>query len=297
MTPPHDAIREARILIAAKGSTVIPLIETFQQAGGQCVLVFPFMPYDLSTLLQQRTLHSVASGNVHTVRRGIICDVFKGLAHLHTLSILHRDIKPANILLATPDGPAYLADFGIAWSPTDAASEPSHQKILDVGTTSYRAPELLFGCSDYGPGLDLWAAGCVAAQILCDQLQSKPLFDAGDLGSELALIKSIFSTLGTPDDEGRAWPETRIPGRVPDWGKMRFQRFPTKAWTEVLPGVEFNALDLIRQLIVYESSARLAAAKVSLGCILRLSIIPTERWQHMLTVILLQVLKHPYLTN
>ena len=27
----------------------------------------------------------------------------------------------------------------------------------------YRAPELLFGCTSYGPAVDLWAAGCVFA--------------------------------------------------------------------------------------------------------------------------------------
>jgi hypothetical protein len=35
-------------------------------------------------------------------------------------------------------------------------------------------------------------------------LGSRTLFDSGDLGSELALIKSIFETCGTPDVD--VWP-------------------------------------------------------------------------------------------
>ena len=128
--------------------------------------------------------------------------------------MLHRDVKPSNLLLLSPEGPAYLADFGIAWraahahahaerQPSNGDSEPPGNKITDVGTSCYRAPELLFGWGGYGEGVDLWAAGCVVAEV---ERGGKELFDAGDAGSELALIKSIFEGLGTPDDEGRRWP-------------------------------------------------------------------------------------------
>lgn len=195
MTPPHNAKREARMLVAAKGLNVIELVETFQQSGGRFVLAFPFMPYDLGGLLRRDQLDENS-------RCQVLKDVFSGLVHIHTLGILHRDIKPSNILLAAPNGPAYIADFGIAWSSSDQEAEPANEKILDVGTTCYRPPELLFGGSSYGTELDMWAAGCVVAQVLC--LGSETLFDAGDLGSELALIKSIFETLGTPNLE--TWP-------------------------------------------------------------------------------------------
>jgi serine/threonine protein kinase len=41
----------------------------------------------------------------------------------------------------------------------------------------YRAPELLFGARIYGPGVDVWAVGCVLAEIL----QRLP-FLAGETG-------------------------------------------------------------------------------------------------------------------
>lgn len=190
MQPPHDSEREARILRAAKSDHVIPLLDTFKQPGGRFVLTFPYVPYDLDTLLHRASL-PVGS------RRRILRDLSSGLEYIHSLGIIHRDIKPSNILMSSPHGPAYIADFGIAWAPSDVGPEPEDAKILDVGTTCYRPPELLFGCSTYDTTLDLWATGCVAAQIV--NLNGKTLFDAGDLGSELALIKSIFETLGTPD--------------------------------------------------------------------------------------------------
>jgi cyclin-dependent kinase len=265
MTPPHNAKREARLLAAAKGGNIVELIETFQQAGGRYILAFPFMPFDLGGLLRQNQL------NEHS-RRQILKDLFRGLAHIHSLDIIHRDIKPSNILMPTPDGPAYIADFGIAWSASDPESEPADEKILDVGTTCYRPPELLFGGQLYGANLDMWAAGCVVAQVLC--LGSETLFDAGDLGSELALIKSIFETLGTPDLE--IWPVrvaycpevVRLPlmqdqaaAELPDWGKMNFKHYPSKPWAKILPGASSEAVDLVQNLAVYEYSRRLTAVE------------------------------------
>lgn len=189
MTAPHDSIREARLLTTSQNPNIIPLLASFQHQE-RFTLVFPFMPYDLSTLLTRSQLPEQA-------KKPLLRSLFAGLAHLHSLGIIHRDIKPSNILLRTLRGPAYIADLGTAWSASDSASEPAETKHLEVGTTSYRPPELLFGKQDYGAKLDMWAAGCVAAQVL--GLGGRTLFDSGDLGSELALIKSIFETLGTPD--------------------------------------------------------------------------------------------------
>lgn len=195
MSPPHNSEREIRILKEASSEFVIRLLSTLRQPGGRLVLVFPFMPVDLETLIRDASLDQA-----HT--RSIFRDLFKALSHLHSLNIIHRDVKPSNILLRSRSGPAYLADFGIAWSPNDAASEPAQNKITDVGTTSYRPPELLFGYAAYDTSLDLWAAGCTVAEMV--RPSHRAVFDAGDLGSELALISSIFLTLGTPNEE--QWP-------------------------------------------------------------------------------------------
>ena len=204
MDPPHDSQREARILRNAACSTVIPLLSTLPVAGGHFLLTFPFVPHEFSTSLHKKQLNA---GQTRETLRSL----FEALAHIHSLSIIHRDIKPSNILLASPDGPAYLIDFGIAWQNGDPSSEPPDEKITDVGTTCYRPPELLFGNSAYTEALDMWAAGCVVAEAAN---AGESLFDAGDVGSELALIRSIFGTLGTPNDE--VWPVGRPPSKGSD---------------------------------------------------------------------------------
>lgn len=195
MEPPHDSVREVRLLERARHDFVVELVEGFKQAGGQLVLAFPFMPYTLDDQLRKGRLQPKD-------QKVILSHLLQGLEHIHSCGIIHRDIKPSNILLKSPSGPAYISDFGIAWSADGSSSEPAKEKIMDVGTTSYRPPELMFGSCWYDMSLDMWATGCVVAQVV--SLGSQTLFDSGDLGSDLALIKSIFSTLGTPNTE--SWP-------------------------------------------------------------------------------------------
>ncbi|KAF2835717.1 kinase-like protein [Patellaria atrata CBS 101060] len=248
MTAPHDSRREARILSTVEGPNILRLLDTFQQAGDHLVLVFPFMSHDLETLIRLKKLSKRHS-------RSCLQDMFTGLAHIHSRGIIHRDIKPSNILLRSISGPAYIADFGIAWSNIDPSSEPPDEKITDVGTTCYRAPELLFGNTHYGSAIDLWAAGCVVAEVEDSTIDS--LFDSGDLGSDLALIKSIFESLGTPDLI--TWPEAET---FRDWGKMMFYEYPARKWSELLPNASDPARSLASSLVQYQSSLRLSAEEV-----------------------------------
>jgi len=200
MEPPHDSRREARILELSRSTNVIPLLETFREAGTRFVIVLPFMSSDLDQALQDNLLSKIQIKNC-------LNGLFHALEFIHARGVIHRDVKPSNILLKSLDGPAYLSDFGIAWSPDAQGSETPENKITDVGTTCYRPPELLFGNKKYGCSLDLWAAGCTVAEAV---VQGHPtLFEAGDLGSELALIQSIFKKLGTPNLS--VWPVCLVP--------------------------------------------------------------------------------------
>jgi len=190
LTAPHDAKREVRLMSTAKNEKVMEILETFTTKEGQFTIVMPFLPLTLDDILR---VDGVRRRQGHAIMK----DLFSALAYVHSLGIIHRDIKPSNILLISFSGPAILTDFGIAWSKTDPTSEPEDAKIMDVGTTCYRPPELMFGNAKYDTSLDMWAAGCVAAQVF--SLGARTLFEAGDIGSDLALIKSIFETLGTPN--------------------------------------------------------------------------------------------------
>ena len=219
-------------------------------------MVFPYVPFTLSHILHLSLKQNAPAFEFHHMK-GILRSLFSALAYLHDLGIIHRDIKPSNILLPSRSGPLSLIDFGTAWAPGLSeqdllVAENRNEKFTDVGTTSYRPPELLFGDRGYGTALDLWAAGCVVYEIIA--APTEPLFDSGDLGSELALIFSIFKTLGTPD--GTTWPEAT---RFPDWGKMQFTKFPGKKWEDLLPTATEQGRDFNSRFLLYESGDRMTA--------------------------------------
>lgn len=69
-------------------------------------------------------------------------------------------MKPENILL-TRECVVKLCDFGFARTLV-----PGENYTDYVATRWYRAPELLVGDTHYGPAVDVWAIGCVAAELI-----------------------------------------------------------------------------------------------------------------------------------
>ena len=65
-----------------------------------------------------------------------------------------------------------------------------------VSTRWYRAPECLFGLTDYDEKVDIFALGCIMAEMF----RMKPLFTGKNTSDQL---KRIHMILGTPLFEGR----------------------------------------------------------------------------------------------
>lgn len=73
-----------------------------------------------------------------------IYQLFRSLAYIHSQGICHRDIKPQNLLLDPVTGVLKLCDFGSAKILIE--SEPN---VSYICSRYYRAPELIFGATNY----------------------------------------------------------------------------------------------------------------------------------------------------
>ena len=109
----------------------------------------------------------------------------------------------------------------------------------------YRAPELIFGATDYTPAIDVWSLGCVFAELLIGQ----PLFPGE---SSVDQLVEIIKVLGTPTREeiesmNKSYTDFKFPPiKAHPWGKIFRSHTP------------HEAVDLIAKMLRYPPTSRVA---------------------------------------
>jgi len=162
----------------------------------------------------------------------------RALAAIHTGGVCHRDIKPQNLLVNTLTHQLKLCDFGSA--KILVRSEPN---ISYICSRYYRAPELIFGATDYTTAIDIWSMGCVMAELLLGQ----PLFP-GESGVDQ--LVEIIKVLGTPTRE-------EIHSMNPNYTEFKFPQIKAHPWAKVFhKRMSHDALDLISHLLMYSPNLR-----------------------------------------
>ncbi|KAL3872658.1 hypothetical protein ACJMK2_035873 [Sinanodonta woodiana] len=152
------AMREIRMLKQLKHQNLVNLIEVFRRKK-RLHLVFEYVDH---TVLNELDRHP--RGVPEPMTKRIVYQMLLSVNFCHQHNCIHRDVKPENILI-TRSGQVKLCDFGFARVLTGPGDEYTDY----VATRWYRAPELLVGDTQYGPPVDIWAIGCVFAELLTGQ--------------------------------------------------------------------------------------------------------------------------------
>ena len=114
-----------------------------------------------------------------------------------------------------------------------------------VGTRWFRAPELLFGSTDYGLEIDLWSLGCIFAELFT----LEPLFPGT---SDIDQLSRIFSVLGNLTEE--VWPGC---SQLPDYKTISFNKIENPIGLEAcLPNRSPDEISLVKKLICYDPAKR-----------------------------------------
>jgi len=230
------AIREIKILQEIKHENVIGLRDVFASKSN-VFLVFDFMESNMEVLIKDRDI-ILSPSDIKSYMKMLL----QGVEALHNAWVLHRDLKPNNLLIGS-DGVLKLADFGFA----RMFGSPNPRYTHQIVTRWYRAPELLFGAKSYGTAIDIWAVGCIFAELML----RTPYF-AGD--SDIDQLSKIFAALGTPTEE--IWPGmTSLPDYIP------YNYCPPTPFKQLFTAATDDAIDLLSAMLRYSPSSRLTATE------------------------------------
>lgn len=120
-----------------------------------------------------------------------------------------------------------------------------------VGTRWFRAPELLYGSTNYGFEIDLWSLGCIFAELLT----LKPLFPGT---ADIDQLSRIINVLGNLDE--KAWPGC---SKLPDYAIISFSKVENPPGVEAcLPDRSPDEVSLIKKLVCYDPARRATAMEL-----------------------------------
>ncbi|CAN8290119.1 unnamed protein product [Cochlearia groenlandica] len=206
--------------------------------SGSLYLVFEYMEHDLSGLALRPGV-KFTEPQIKCFMKQLFC----GLEHCHSRGILHRDIKGSN-LLVNNDGVLKIGDFGLASSYHPDQDQPLTSRVV---TLWYRAPELLLGSTDYGPGIDLWSVGCILAELCV----GKPIMPGR---TEVEQMHKIFKLCGSPSED--YWETTKFPLAT----SYRPQHPYKRVLVETFKNLPSSSLALIDKLLSVEPERRCSAS-------------------------------------
>lgn len=200
-------------------------------------LVLEFVPETVYSIGRRHHKHNIPLPLMFV--KLYLYQLSRALAHIHALGICHRDIKPQNLLVNPKNQQLKLCDFGSA-----KALVKGEPNVSYICSRYYRAPELIFGSTDYTTAIDIWSQGCVGAELLLGQ----PLFP-GDSGVDQ--LVEIIKVLGTPTKE-------EIRSMNSNYIEFKFPQIKGCQWKKIFrnktPDV---AMEFIAATLAYTPSKRL----------------------------------------
>uniref|UniRef100_A0A8C9FTW5 non-specific serine/threonine protein kinase n=1 Tax=Pavo cristatus TaxID=9049 RepID=A0A8C9FTW5_PAVCR len=214
-------LREVKSLKKLNHANVVKLKEVIRE-NDHLYFVFEYMKENLYQLMKERYVTTSPASN-----------------HLCNVLI---DLKPENLLCMGPEL-VKIADFGLA---REIRSRPPY---TDYVSTRYRAPEVLLRSTSYSSPIDIWAVGCIMAEVYT----LRPLFPGA---SEIDTIFKICQVLGTPKKND--WPEGY---QLSSSMNFRWPQCVPNNLKTLIPNASSEAVQLMRDMLQWDPKKRPTASQ------------------------------------
>ncbi|XP_042353740.1 serine/threonine-protein kinase MAK-like [Plectropomus leopardus] len=231
-------LREVKSLKKLNHANVVKLREVIRE-NDYLYFVFEYMKENLYQLMKEREDKMFSENEI----RNILFQVLSGLAFVHKHGYFHRDMKPENLLCMGPEL-VKIADFGLA---REIRSQPPYTDY--VSTRWYRAPEVLLKSNSYSSPIDIWAVGCIMAELYT----LRPLFPGNSEVDEIFKICQVLGTLKKSD-----WPEGY---NLATSMNFRFPKCVPTSLRSLIPNASNEAITLMKDMLQWDPEKRPSAAQ------------------------------------
>jgi len=237
-------VREVKLLRHFKHENLIGLYDLVPPLDSEpfedIYIVLEYMDTDLHQIIYSK--NELTDQHIQY----FVYQILRGQKFIHSANVIHRDLKPSNLLL-NGNCDLKICDFGLARGVKD---EQDYDLTEYVVTRWYRAPEILCSCKTYDTKIDVWAIGCIFAEII----GRKPLFPGQDYLKQLDLI---FATLGTPTDEELKFISN---SKAVEYikGLRKQKKVP---FSKIYPKASASALDLLDKMLQFDPHKRISVAE------------------------------------
>ncbi|KAF3857969.1 hypothetical protein F7725_011170 [Dissostichus mawsoni] len=227
------SLREVKSLKKLNHANVVKLREVIRE-NDHLYFVFEYMKENLYQLMKERNKLFPES-----LVRNMTFQILQGLSFIHKHGYFHRDMKPENLLCMGPEL-VKIADFGLA---REIRSQPPYTDYV------YRAPEVLLKSNCYSSPIDIWAVGCIMAELYT----LRPLFPGNSEVDEIFKICQVLGTLKKPD-----WPEGV---KLATSMNFRFPKCVPTSLRSLIPNASSEAITLMRDMLQWDPEKRPSAVQ------------------------------------
>lgn len=212
-------------------------------------IVFEYLPNCLENYLSK--VERKSSYIPISTIKSLMKQILEGLSFLHEKKICHRDLKPDNILM-DEELNIKICDFGSA-KLLDGKNKKNMSHIMNK---FYRAPELIFGRTDYSTKVDIWATGCIFTELF----KLSALFPGESEGTQ---ILEIMAVLGTPNKDDKKYLYENLSAYTINMLEQ-IEEFTPINLAEVFPSCYkaadiSQAVSLIKKMLTWREDNRISA--------------------------------------